>query len=1540
MMAYAAMALEAARQSGLAANAVESLLLKQPLEIPESDAMRVQIILDGNNCEILSAGTGNWISHAAACLVQRQISQSAEPLDELQRRIAVPVDRASIYTGLQRRGIRHGAMLMALEEVWAHDKEALGCIRIPASVPNVKEYLAHPVLLDAAAQLLAAALEPDEHAFIPLTTERIIVTQPLGAEVWAHARLRQTSSIAALIADIVMFDRSGQRVAEISGLELKRVDRTDLARVLHAHTTPDWVYEFCWQMDSSQARIAHGNRPAVLARNLEVVASAYGRECGLPRYEDFLPLLDNEIVAAIVHALHELGFVFVPGRRLTVVELAEELQIAPSHRRWFGRLLDILTAASILHVCDGGLEVPAEPGRRLGEFAVLRQQFPEFSPELNLTARCTPQFAEVLRGNCAPLHVLFPEGSFQAAEELYLRSVSARAYNRLVAEAVSEILRAAGPGSCYRILEIGGGTGGTTDAIAQALPQGIAEYVFTDVSPLLVARARERFGGHDAFRFQTFDIEREPASQGLGQSFDIIIAANVLHATADLRSTLARVRKLMAPGGILLMLEVTEPCLWIDATFGMTDGWWKFTDRDLRPNYPTLCETQWQELLADLGLESRAISAGAGSMQALIVAGCDRVTTAEGQWLIVADGGGVADHVAHGLEQQGASCTLVRPDAALTCALEQNRSWRGIVLLSGLDAGEGSEAAPLDWQEPLCGSLLRIVQHLTREGVGKPPELFIVTREAQAVQAEDRVRGFAQAPLWGFARTIALEHPELSCKCIDIDTADDSRAAITEELLRRDSAAQVALRDGRRYVPRLERWSSEDAQSRPQALVSHMPGSLDALAFETMHRRPPGRGEIEIQVELTALNFRDVLSALGTYAGDPGPLGSECGGRIVSIGPGVSGFEVGQQVVAASRGAARSIVSADARLACPVPHGMTLEEAVTLPMAFLTAAYALEKLGGIRAGERVLIHAAAGGVGLAAVQIAQNAGAEVFATAGTEWKRVYLRSLGIRHVFDSRSTEFSRAVIEATGGEGADLVLNSLAGELIGASFAALRQGGRFVELGRNAIWDAARVRALGKGIEYFVIDGDALMSTGIETLGVLFRDLMNRAAAGYIKPLPYRVFPFQSSRVAFRFMAQARHTGKLLLRHPTSQLAMDPAGAYVLTGGLGALGLHAAEWLASSGAKNVALLGRHEPSEAARKSIAALDRAGVRVLVCKVDVASVSDLAVCLAEIRATMGPIRGVIHAAGSLSDGVLAQQTWARFAQVLPAKVGGAWNLHSLTESDPLQFFVLFSSIAGPLGSPGQANHAAASDFLDALAAYRRNRGLCALSIDWGPWAGGGSADRVELTKQRREIGISDIPVQQAIGLLAHGIAADAGRLLALPVAWKKLAARRPACALLVQHLIEEVKNTPATPTQPVEESWIEKWRAVPATRRGPMLEQQLQRLAARILGLEAGTRVDPAQALNELGLDSLMAVELRNAISQVVEQPLVATLLFSYPTIESLVKYLLDLVFGSNTPPEAVSEPSSQSAVIDVLAQIERLSDEEVEQLYSERTGGPR
>jgi acyl carrier protein len=197
-----------------------------------------------------------------------------------------------------------------------------------------------------------------------------------------------------------------------------------------------------------------------------------------------------------------------------------------------------------------------------------------------------------------------------------------------------------------------------------------------------------------------------------------------------------------------------------------------------------------------------------------------------------------------------------------------------------------------------------------------------------------------------------------------------------------------------------------------------------------------------------------------------------------------------------------------------------------------------------------------------------------------------------------------------------------------------------------------------------------------------------------------------------------------------------------------------------------------------------------------------------------------------------------------------------------------------------------------------------------------------------------------VPEAIGLLARGIAADAGRLVALPVEWKKLVARRPACTPLVQHLLEAVKNTPAPPAQPVEARWLETWRAVPAARRGPMLEQQLQRLAARILGLETGTRVDPGQALHELGLDSLMAVELRNAISQAVEQPLVATLLFSYPTIEDLVRYLLDLVFGSSTPPEAAAERASQLAVSDVLAQIERLSDEEVEQLYAERTSGPR
>jgi polyketide synthase 12/myxalamid-type polyketide synthase MxaB len=381
------------------------------------------------------------------------------------------------------------------------------------------------------------------------------------------------------------------------------------------------------------------------------------------------------------------------------------------------------------------------------------------------------------------------------------------------------------------------------------------------------------------------------------------------------------------------------------------------------------------------------------------------------------------------------------------------------------------------------------------------------------------------------------------------------------------------------------------------------------------------------------------------------------------------------------------------------------------------------------------------------------------------------------------------------------------------------------------------------------------------------------------------------------------------------------------------------ARWLAERGARNIALAGRHSPGPEAEAVIRGLEAAGVRVLVGTLNVGSPGSLSAFLEDIRSTLGPLRGVVHAAGSLQDAALVHQTWEGFETVLQAKVGGAWNLHLLTERDPLRFFVLFSSIAGPLGAPGQANHAAGSEFLDALAVHRRRRGLPALALDWGPWEGGGAAAREDLAEHRRTAGISDIPVRSALDLLELGIARDASRLVVAPLDWSQFVERRPACRPLVQHLLDRQPAPKPAVSAAAPDDWLAAWRGAPAARRGPLLEEHLQKLAGRVLGLDASTRIPRDQPLNALGLDSLMAVELRNAISKAVGLPLVATLLFSYPTIGALVAYLLDLAFETTTAATTShAEEGSHTAVMDALEKLEQLSDAEVEEWYERNAGG--
>jgi NAD(P)-dependent dehydrogenase (short-subunit alcohol dehydrogenase family) len=576
----------------------------------------------------------------------------------------------------------------------------------------------------------------------------------------------------------------------------------------------------------------------------------------------------------------------------------------------------------------------------------------------------------------------------------------------------------------------------------------------------------------------------------------------------------------------------------------------------------------------------------------------------------------------------------------------------------------------------------------------------------------------------------------------------------------------------------------------------------------------------------------------------------------------------------------------------------------------------------MRSGERVLIHAATGGVGLAAVQIAMQAGAEIFATAGNEQKREYLRSLGVQHVFSSRKPGFASEIRARTGGKGVDLILNSLAGDFIEEGFDILAKRGRFIEIGKTGIWSHERVAALGKSLQYHVVDLGIVMQDEPDRIQPQLLKIANAVESGLLQPLPSHVFDFDDAAPAFRFMAQAKHIGKIVLRHP-SPLRISAHATYLVTGGLGALGLHVARRLVEQGARNLLLIGRSSPSPNAASALSELRDAGVRVEIRAADVSDRAQLETIFNEIHAAMPPLRGVVHAAGILDDGIVTQQTWNRFQRVMAPKVAGAWNLHELTRHAPLDFFLLFSSMASLTGSPGQSGYAAGNAFLDAFAHYRRARGLTALSINWGAWPDAGMAAKVETQGRRRVLpAIRPMAEQDCLSCLTLAAAQSSAQLAIADVDWSKW--QNPT------HLLSSlVRHAPASEKIAAQDGILDRLSSAPIANRRKILLEYLRGEALEVLGLGKSHFIDERQPLVRMGLDSLMAVEFRNRLVVSLELPLTATLLFDYPNLGRLTDYLAERGGAHQASPTETKDSYAET--------LDSLSDEQAEELLKAELG---
>jgi 1-acyl-sn-glycerol-3-phosphate acyltransferase len=864
------------------------------------------------------------------------------------------------------------------------------------------------------------------------------------------------------------------------------------------------------------------------------------------------------------------------------------------------------------------------------------------------------------------------------------------------------------------------------------------------------------------------------------------------------------------------------------------------------------------------------------------------------EWLVVGGDPELAQELASALELKGASPTVVpaepeRLDEAIGRLTPSAPA--GVVYLGALEApvSDGLSADLLvESQVRLCGEVRELATGLGADGSG-PRSLVLVTAGAEQATETDKSDGLAQSALWGLGRVIGHELPLERCRLIDLPSgfSKSDLSSLAAELLTSAPEEEIALRDERRYVRRLRRLAQADLvpTMRDSSPGDHFraeigtPGMLESVRMASVGRTEPGPGQVEIEVAVASLNFRDVMLAMGllpqlALAELPGTdrIGLDYAGTVSAVGEGVEGLTPGDEVIGVAYGTVASHVTTPAEFVLPKPASLDFEEAAAVPVAFVTSYISLVKLARLQPGERVLIHAATGGVGLAAIQIARDLGAEIYATAGTPEKREYLRSLGVEEIFDSRTLAFADEIRERTNGEGVDVVLNSLSGEAIGTSLATLAPSGRFVELGKRDIYEDASLHLLEfrKNLSYFAVDLDRLLAEQPEHVGSLFQEVLAKFEDGTYEAPPRNRFSSAELSEALRHMAQAKHIGKVVVAigDETVQIATRSAegpqfrqdGAYLVTGGLGGFGLAVASWLAARGAGTLVLAGRSEPGPETQKAIEELRSLGARVEVMQADVSRQEQVAELVGTIRANVGPLRGIVHAAMVLDDGLLPQLDDNRFERVLAPKVAGAWNLHELTANEPLDFFVSFSSISSLFGNVGQGNYAAANSLLDAFAHYRRSRGLPALTVNWGALSGVGYLSRQEAVgEQLTRQGFAGFSPAEAVKVLGELIDTDRPQVMAARVAWDRLAAMSSADAASprLRHLVPAGDGSASADVGGAPEL-AGLLTASPADA-ARLAQEYLQNRIGLVLGSGSAT-IDPDRPLTDLGLDSLMAVEL--------------------------------------------------------------------------------
>ena len=1495
--AYLEMALSAGRTVATSPVEVVDLDIAEALVLPWDDPTMDVTIETGLSGEVVSicsrAGDQDaWREHASA-RVRALVDHHPGPLDveALRARAGTTVSGHRHYEQMARIGFGYGEAFRGVELLSIVDGDVLVDYVNP---PGGEGFAAHPALVDCALQatwpLLARAADGALQQFLPASFQRVRLWRTPADRGIALVYARTVSQRDATF-DITIADPDGTVTLELTGLRGRR-HQGAMATVSR-------------QITVLRAAPLPGTRgePIELPTAADLVAARAAHIDGLVQaFRDQVPQTfadraKDMIAHFVAAALTKLS----PESTVYTVDSLIAAGVRTQRRRLLERLIRVAVERGVLRETGAGWQAscPPQPERLLAD---LLDTFPAMAPELLMYAQCGPALAGVLTGTVDPMRLLFSDTE-RLAELHYTASVVHRFLNGLARELVEGIVGAWPADRPLRILEVGAGTGSTTAWLLPALPPERTTYTYTDISSAFLPRASRRFAGFGFLDHRTLDLDREPGAQGFAPgTFDLVVAANVLHATGDVRGALRRIGDLLCDGGRLLAVEFHDNDLFAPC-YGLLDSAWTFTDP--RPDM-LLSRDAWAELLPSCGFVDVAAlgdqDGPAREMCSVMLAGRAPASSADlaapvaadsapGEFVVAVDGtGGVSAVLVALLRGTGREVTVI--DATTdpqqwAAALGQTSGHRtGIVVL--LDRPADPAVPAIDHVVAQSAVLRAMATACHRLPDDHDRRAWIVTTGDLVAVPDQPV----PAAAWAQARTLTSENPLLPVRRIAIGgSGPDTVHRLAAELLADTDEDEVVLTDGGRFVPRITALPparTRTASRQSFALSVADPGVNHRLAWTAATLPRPGRGEVVVEIQAAALNYSDVMISLGLVppmAQDPATgnpvLGSECAGVVVEVGDGVTGLGAGDRVMVVHPGCLASHLRVRAGLVIKIPESLSFTEASTIPTVFATVHYGLSYLARLRRGETVLIHSATGGVGLAALRYADHVGATVIATAGSPAKRQLLRLLGYEHVLDSRSLVFADQVREITGGRGVDVVLNSVAGAAMTRGLELLAPQGRFVELGKRDILDGndLPLRSFSRNLSFFGVDITNLTESGGQLTDDLVAEISELVEAGVYRPLPHVSYlPCQITE-ALSLLRESRHIGKIVITlgpdvpvpvdSPAATATIDPDATYLVTGGLGGFGAATAQWLAERGARNLALASRQGPRHPEAAAVLGhLAEDGVAATAYAVDITDAEAVRDLLAAIDDTGHPLRGAIHAAmvldDVLDDTTVLELTDPRTRAVVGPKLTGTAILDELTRDLPLDFFVFYSSISALVGNLKQSSYAAGNLAGEAVIRQRHAAGSRGLAVQWCAISDTGYADRADMVDTMRRAGFGELTSTDATRILGEVLAEDSLDVVTVGnTNWAQtqkllstVGAPRFAGLLPVQDGGEPV-DAPGELAHTL--------RSASEADALKLVEDVVVASLAAVLQTSPG-RIDPTSRFDQLGLESLMSAELSSLLQR--------------------------------------------------------------------------